>query len=447
MVYRLAIVVMAITLAVITIASISIVNRGYEVSLTPSSTVAQSGAVLNGNDLTVPEAPQPTSTSLSVNGNSSNNDLPDQQPLSDPPTVIKAVYATAWTAGSPKRMASLIDLIKTTNLNAIVIDVKDYSGYVSYAMDIPLAKSSGAEDQIRISRPNALIKELHDNGIYVIGRIVVFEDPVLAAARPDLAIKDATTGQVWKDKSGLSWLDPSDQETWNYVADIANDMAARGFDEVNFDYVRFPSDGSIGNLSYPFFNPKTMVKSAVIEKFFSYLHDHVTGIKTSADVFGLTTVATDDMGIGQIIQDAAPYFDYIAPMVYPSHYANGFIGYKNPADYPYQVIVYSMENAVDKFLSLESSSSSSSTPLAKFRPWLQDFNLGAVYTPQMIQSEIQAVTDSLCITQPTGDYPTSTDKAPGLQCAKNLTKVQNMWDGWMLWNPSNHYTASGLGLN
>ncbi len=427
--------VLALALTVITVASIAIADRGYEVNLTSSAVTASN----DQSPLSVPEAPQPANLGLTVNIGPGGVDLPDQPQLANPPTVVKAIYVTAWTAGSPKKVTSLINIIKIDGLNAMVIDIKDYSGYVSYAMDIPAVKSSGAEDQIRIARPNALIKELHDNGIYVIGRITVFQDPILAKARPDLAIKDASTGAVWKDKGGLSWMDPTEKDTWNYIVDIANDAAKRGFDEVNFDYVRFPSDGSIGNLSYPSYNPKTTSKSAALQSFFKYIHDNVKGIKTSADVFGLTTVATDDMGIGQIIQDAAPYFDYIAPMVYPSHYANGFIGYKNPADYPYQVISYSMESAVDKFLKMNASST---TPikLAKFRPWLQAFDLGATYTPSMVKSEMQAVSDSLCMTSTaSGTYSPSPQKPVGLQCASHDTQVQNMWGGWMLWNPASNY--------
>jgi hypothetical protein len=411
-------------------------NRGYQINLaSPSS-------------LGISATSQTADTTVMAATGDAGGDIPDQKPMADPPAVIKAIYATAWTAGSAERMADLINLIKTTQLNAVVIDIKDYSGYVSYAMDVPAVQSSGAEDQIRIARPNALIKELHDNNIYVIGRITVFEDPILAKARPDLAIKSAKTGEVWKDSSGLSWMDPTEKDTWNYVVDIANDAAARGFDEVNFDYVRFPSDGTISQLSYPSYTTSTP-KSVALENFFKYLHENVKGVKTSADVFGLTTVADNDMGIGQVIQDAAPYFDYIAPMVYPSHYADGFIGYKNPADYPYQVINYSIENGVDKFLKLEPASSTTSTPvqIAKFRPWLQAFDLGATYTPTMLESEMQAVTDSLCITQPTGDYPPSPQKAPGLQCSTHQAQVQDMWSGWMLWNAASQYDsyASALG--
>ena len=438
---RIVVVVLALT--VITIASISILNRSYQVNLASPKVTADVPGPMGE-----PEAPQPANLALTVNVGSAGADLPDQKPLSDPPAVIKAIYATAWTAGSSGRMDDLVNLIKTTGLNAIVIDVKDYSGYVSYAMDVPAVESSGAEDQIRIARPNALIKELHDNNIYVIGRITVFEDPVLAKARPDLAIKNAGTGAVWKDSSGESWLDPTGKYTWDYIVGIANDLASRGFDEANFDYVRFPSDGTIGSLSYPFYSSSTP-KAEALKGFFQYVHDNVKGIKTSADVFGLTTVADNDMGIGQVIQDAAPYFDYISPMVYPSHYANGFIGYKNPADWPYQVINFSMESGIDKFLKLESPSTSTSTPIsiAKFRPWLQAFDLGATYTPAMLESEMQAVTDSLCITQPTGDYSPSPEKAPGLKCSTDGAQVENMWDGWMLWNAASQYDsyASALG--
>ncbi|HUX35506.1 MAG TPA: putative glycoside hydrolase [Candidatus Paceibacterota bacterium] len=404
----------------------------FFLSFSPKTVVLQNpqpGALAQTINLpAVPEAPLPSSSPVKIPN--TNGDIPNQPQLKNPPEVIKAVYVTAWSAGSYAKMTSIINLIKSRGLNAVVIDIKDYSGYVSYAMDVPEVKASGAEEQIRIAKPNELIKRLHDENIYVIGRITVFQDPILAKAHPEWALHNASSGAVWLDNNKLAWMDPDGQPTWDYVVSIAKDALSRGFDEINFDYIRFASDGNLGAISFPFWDGKTP-KHLVIKKFFGYLREQMPDAKLSADLFGLSTFDSwDDLGIGQVIEDAYQYFDYVCPMVYPSHYASGTLGYKNPADHPYEIIKYSMDKALKRLMANSkeqmansSSTSSSSAPLAisnppfraKLRPWLQVFDLGAVYTPEMIQQEIQATDDSLA----------SSTKGYG---------------GWLLWDPANNYT-------
>jgi len=346
----------------------------------------------------------PAATSSNIAVKNSGSDLPFQPQLANPPAVMKGIYVTAWTAGSAK-MQALIDLIKRTELNAVVIDIKDYSGYVSYAMNVPDVAASGAENQIRIIRPDALIKELHDSGIYVIGRITDFQDPILAKAHPEWALKNKTTGAVWTDDHGLAWIDPAATPAWNYFASVAKDAFARGFDEINFDYIRFASDGSLENISYPYWDGKTPM-AAVIADYFKFLRRTFPNNKISVDLFGLATVNNDGLGIGQVIENAYEYFDYVCPMVYPSHYANGFIGYENPAKYPYQVIDYSLSHGLAKLLAMGNANTTASSailepsvannaPDTKLRPWLQDFDLGAAYTSAMVREEKQAVYDAL----------------------------------------------------
>lgn len=344
--------------------------------------------------------------------------------LSNPPEEVKAIYLSGWSAGSTKKVQSTIDLIKRTELNAVVVDIKDYSGLVSYYMDIPLVKESGADQEIRISNPGEMLRKFHEAGIYVIGRITVFQDPILAKARPEWAMKNKTTGKAWTDNKGLAWMDPAGSGTWDYIISIAKDATARGFDEINFDYIRFASDGTLGNISYPYWDEVTP-RSKVINKFYGYLREKLLGIKISADLFGLATVNNDDLGIGQVIQDAYKNFDYIAPMIYPSHYASGFIGYKNPAEHPYEVMKYSLDKALSKWLYLaEGSSSTPAIPkekLGKIRPWIQDFNMGATYDGAMVRKEFKAVYDSL----------------------QNST-TSYTYSGWMIWDASNTYTESAL---
>jgi hypothetical protein len=376
----------------------------------------------------VPETSITRSTSTA---GTKNSDIERQKQLANPPSVVRALYITGWSAGSITRMEFFKKLIKEKGMNAIVIDIKDYSGFVSYATGIPEVVSAGAEQELRIARPNALIKDLHDAGIYVIGRVTVFQDPILAKAHPEWAIKDKRTGKLWVDNHKLPWMDPASKPVWDYAVAIGKDAVARGFDEVNYDYIRFPSDGALEYMEYPFWD-RQGTKHAQIAEFFEYLRAELAGITISADVFGLTAVAMDDLGIGQKIEDAYASFDYVAPMIYPSHFGKGFIGYQNPAQYPYEVVAYAMENAVQKLATYNkqpttgtsTSTASSSEPImkraishAKLRPWLQVFDLGATYDRATIAAQIKATETVLT-------KSTSTDS----------------FGGWMLWDPSNRYS-------
>jgi hypothetical protein len=335
-------------------------------------------------------------------------DLPNQARLLNPPKIIKGLYATGWSAGSGQKLNYLISIIKKHNLNAIVIDIKDYSGYLSYALPSEKASQSGALNQIRILYPNKIIKKLHDENIYVIGRITVFQDPIFAKSFSSEAIKNKTTGELWKDNKGLSWIDPKSKLYWDYILEISRDAWNRGFDELNFDYIRFPSDGSLSTMSFPFWDGKTP-KNEVIREFFSYLKNNLKDAKISADIFGLTTIALDDLGIGQIISDAYTYFDAVCPMVYPSHFASGVFGYKNPAEHPYEIIKSSMSEALRR---LETQTSSS----AVLRPWLQAFDLGAKYDKKMINLQVQALEEV-------------------------FDQKNKYFGGYLFWDPKNDYLS------
>ncbi|OGZ04552.1 MAG: hypothetical protein A2604_01400 [Candidatus Liptonbacteria bacterium RIFOXYD1_FULL_36_11] len=345
------------------------------------------------------------------------------RPLLNSPENIRALYVTSWVAATPSILKNVFKASEGTKVNAFVVDIKDYSGYVAYNSSIPEVLKYEAED-LRIKDLAELVFSMHEKNIYAIARIAVFQDPRLAKARPDLAIKDSK-GKVWADNKGLSWVDPASEEVWKYNSAIAKEALDYGFDEINFDYVRFPTDGNgIDTLSFPFFK-KEDTKSEAIKKFFEYMRSDLAGAKISVDVFGQTTVADGDFGIGQTIEDAYDNFDFIAPMVYPSHFYTGFMGYKNPAAYPYEVIKYSMESALLKLAKHEASSLgrqvTATTTLAslpeesreriikKMRPWIQDFDLGSVYTVEMVKKEMEGIKDA------------------GLR------------DSWMVWNPKNDY--------
>ncbi len=321
------------------------------------------------------------------------------------PGVVKAIYMSAWVAGTPSVRERVIGIVNHTEINSIMIDIKDYSGRISYQVNDPELVKTGASD-IRIRDLRELLEELHKENMYVIGRVAVFQDPYFVGLHPELAVRRKSDNGIWKDHKGLTWIDASSKEAWDYNIAIAKDAYAMGFDEINFDYIRFPADGNMKDIAFPLSGSK--LKPEVMKDFFAYLHEQMktAGITTSADIFGMTTTALDDLNIGQVFENALPYFDYIAPMVYPSHYPDGFNGWKNPAEHPYEVIHYVMKSAVDRAIA------ASTTPL-KIRPWLQDFDLGANYGKKEVEDQIQAVYDV------------------------GLTS-------WMLWDPKNKYNGGAL---
>lgn len=325
------------------------------------------------------------------------------------PEQVKALYMTSWVAATPSIRDRVIKLVETTEANALVIDIKDATGKISFEIDKEPFLSLGSSEN-RISNIKELIAGLHEKNIYVIGRIAVFQDPYLIKKWEDQAVKTDTDKKVmWQDRKGLGWFDAGSQKVWDYVIDLANESYAVGFDEINFDYIRFPSDGNMKDIYFPISQDSD--KNEVIESFFKYLDKKVrttdeNRMIISADLFGLTTTTSDGLGIGQVLEKALPYFDYVAPMVYPSHFPNTWNGFANPAENPYEVIKITMDSAVAKAKLIGED------PL-KIRPWLQDFNLGAVYTADMVRAQIDATYDA------------------GL-------------NSWLIWDPKNIYTKGAL---
>lgn len=331
------------------------------------------------------------------------SDQPAYQILIKPKMIEnKGIYLTGYTAGNKFRRAELVDLINQTELNSIVIDIKDYSGKIFFDTQIPLAEEIKSEE-IRIPDLADWLKELKKEGIYTIARIVVFQDPYLAEKKPELALK-AKNGGIWRDKKGLSWVDPTQKLVWDYNLDLAKEAVELGFEEINFDYIRFPSDGDISQIVYANLD-NTEEKSKIMKEFYAYLAKTLAAypVITSADLFGMVLWRKDGLNIGQRLADSAPYFDYISPMVYPSHYPPNFEGFSNPAQHPYEIVYRSLIRAKEELADNR----------AKLRPWLQDFDLGAEYTPEMIKLEKKASVDA-----------SST--------------------GWLLWNAANRYTEAAL---
>jgi hypothetical protein len=331
--------------------------------------------------------------------------LPFQVTHIKTPDQVKAIYMSSWVAGNEKLRDKLVDIIDKTEINAVVIDIKDYTGRISFAVQNPELKKINSSEE-RIKDIKEFIGQLHDRGIYVIGRISSFQDSFLVHSHPEFAVK-TKEGKVWKDFKGVSWLDAGAKPVWDYLARIGDESYSVGFDELNFDYIRFPSDGNMMDVKYSFSEGRT--RATVINDFFVYIGKYFRekNIPTSADLFGLTTSSSGDLGIGQVLEHALTNFDFVAPMVYPSHYPPNFNGYSKPAMKPYEIIHYAMSAGIKK-------AEMASTSPSKLRPWLQDFSIsGTNYTPEMIRAQIKATYDV------------------GL-------------NSWMLWNASNIYTVEAL---
>ena len=326
---------------------------------------------------------------------------------------VKGLYLTAYSAGSAKKIDAIIDLIDKTELNAVVIDIKDYSGKILYDSKLKLVNDLKT-DENRLGDVSALIKKLHAKNIYVIARQTVFQDPVLAEKKPEWAIKNKVGGLasakqggdgLWRDHKGLAWVDPSKKEVWSYNVAIAKEAIAFGFDEINFDYARFPSDGNMSQAVYSAMSSSK--KYLVMKQFYHFLNIKLSDepVWLSLDMFGFVMEKTgeDDMRIGQRIADAVDETDYISPMMYPSHYPSGHLGLKNPAQFPAKIFANGMQMGMPKFEGKR----------AKVRPWIQAFNLGAVYDAEKIRAQID-----------------ETEKYTDA--------------GWLMWNASNRYTEAGL---
>ncbi|MBU1180149.1 putative glycoside hydrolase [Patescibacteria group bacterium] len=305
------------------------------------------------------------------------------------PGNVKGIYITAYTAGI-SRFDELIDFVKANGLNTIVLDVKGPNGEPAFFLKRESLKEYNPDKPIfNVSR---VIEKLHDNNIYAIARIFVFQDPYLVGKEPQFALH-RKGGGFWTDYKGVKWLDPTHFGVWKYNADFAREAYEQGFDEVQFDYIRFPSDGNLATIEYTNWDGTTP-KEVEMEEFFKYMSRVLRGAKipSSADLFGLVCCYDDyDLGIGQKLERALPYFDFISPMMYPSHYADGFIGYANPASHPYGVVKYSMEEANrirNRVLA------SSTAQMAELRPWIQDFDIGDIYDTAKVRAQIQAIEET-----------------------------------------------------
>lgn len=314
-----------------------------------------------------------------------------QDPQPDAPKV-KGVYVTAHSAGG-SRMATLLKLLDDTDLNGMVIDVKDDNGYITYPTDNPELLKLGTPQKYIRDMP-ALMKKLTEHDVYPIARIVVFKDTILARSHPELSFR-RQDGSVWANGKGDSFVNPYKKEVWDYNIAIAKEAVKLGFKEIQFDYVRFPEGFEKKADSLSFDKTKESRVDAVAG-FVKYAKSQLEplGVRVSVDIFGYAASVPAAEGIGQDFVKISKYVDVICPMVYPSHYSTGWFGVKEPDVDPYATIKGSM---VDTHKKLD--------PIGSFkpviRPWIQDFTASWLgkghyvkYGKAQVEAQIKALADT-----------------------------------------------------
>ena len=323
------------------------------------------------------------------------------------PFFARALYAPAGVFESEGRLDEMLELVDATEVNALVIDVKETDGRLYYATDLETAAEVGAVRETPILDLAELLPMLRERGIYTIARMVVMKDNTVTAARPELAVTNVVTGEAWRDNLGGAWLDPSAPGVAEYVASIAADLADKGFDEVQLDYVRFYSDGPYAEADTTVPNTQSF-RLPAMQRVLRVVSDAMATKRAflGADVFPISFILGDDQGIGQRPEVVMPYVDYACPMAYPSHFGPGVFGLDVPNNYPFEVVDGTLEIMNEQ---------AQEWPVA-LRPWIQDFGYGPFppYTPDQVAAQMQAA------------------EAQGAH-------------GWMIWNPRATFSEAALG--
>jgi len=408
---------------IIKMAAKSVKNRALLLFLV--STMVFSMASCGKKGQTDGNNPQPNITIGNNDTDNVGSDEPTPEPDASPtPTEdetakkdlkVKALYLTGWTVGSSERVQHFIEVAKNTEINSYVIDIKDDDGYVGYESNVPAVREAGAwKNKYDV---DSVIKAFHDNDVHIIGRLVCFKDPVYSSKNPSLAIK-RTDGSLWKESLGggkyATWLNPYEKETWDYIISIAKEAVERGFDEIQFDYVRFPN----GIKKVTDFSRYNKEKYEAINEFLAYVKKELPDVPISADVFGIICESpADTEDIGQYLELVGKDIDYISPMVYPSHYAVGQtvngVTFSKPDLEPYGVVYNSLIKAKNRIAQVEDYK-------ADIRPYLQNFTASWLeagyykqYGPEEVREQIKAVYDA-------------------------------GYEEWIIWNPSNKYSESAF---
>ncbi len=331
------------------------------------------------------------------------------------PVKVKGVYISAYVAGTKAMMDEIIQKIDETEINAVVIDVKDDNGRITFSMDTPMVSEIGAVKKF-IPDIESLIKTLKEHNIYTIARVVAFRDPYLPEQKPELALK-LGDGSIYRDSKGLAWVNPYKQEIWDYLVEVGIGAHEAGFDEVQFDYIRFSTEKGVNRVVYDEADMQGRSRTDIITEFIDYAHEKLEkeGVYVAADVFGaIIESGVDSDSVGQSYGDMANHLDYICPMIYPSHYGDGNFGIAHPDMEPYNTILAALKGSREVLESHKDEDGSQ----AKVRPWLQDFTASYLnhyihYGDEEIRQQIQAVYDA-------------------------------GYDEWMLWSAACRYHWGGL---
>ncbi|MGB2906715.1 MAG: putative glycoside hydrolase [Candidatus Aminicenantaceae bacterium] len=301
----------------------------------------------------------------------------------------KGVYFPA-NCLSGRSFEALVHYLQAAGLDLAVLHAKDPLGRLFWRSENPTAQRMGA-----VSGRNPLeaaVTTLRQKGIWTAAKVDVFQDSLLVQHFPEMGVMDSETGELWADHKGLHWANPHDRRVWEYTVDLCLELIQLGVDEIQFDYIRFPSDGNMSTLDYPVVLEDTS-PAECIGRFLAYASSHIkpTGAALSVDVFGMTAWKTDDFGVGQVLEQIAPHVDVICPMLYPSHFPTNFLNLENPGQYPHRIMSSSLEEMkkrTDK----------------KIRPWIQGF----WYTPEEIDAQFRAVNETgiqaWTVWHPSGKY-------------------------------------------
>ncbi len=331
------------------------------------------------------------------------------------PTKVRGIYISGPMSGSTELFQNILDSMEGTEINTVVIDFKDDQGRITCQIDSPVVTEIGA-CRPYVKDIKSLISSLKERGLYVIARVVAFRDPYLAEQKPEWSLHLAD-GSLYRDKQGMAWVDPYRREVWDYLVEVGTAAKEAGFDEVQFDYIRFSTEGTMKQVVFDEEITKGRSKTDVITEFVKYAYENLAsqGLFVSADVFGtIIDSEIDANAVGQIYTEMAKHLDYICPMIYPSHYGPGNFGLEYPDKQPYETVLAALQKSktvMDQAAGADGHVSSQ----AVVRPWLQDFTASYLgegkyisYGYEEIQKQIQAVKDA-------------------------------GYDEWMLWSAANRY--------
>lgn len=330
------------------------------------------------------------------------------------PVRVKGIYVSAHVAGNEALMDNIIAQIDKTELNAVVIDFKTDEGHIASEIDSPVFQETGACREY-IPDLSALMEKLKRHNIYTIARVVAFKDPYLAERKPEWCLK-TEDGNVYRDKKGLAWVNPYRKEVWDYLVEAGSQAGKAGFDEVQFDYIRFATDSTMKQVVFDEAETLGRSKTDIITEFTGYAADRLTeqGLFVSADVFGaIIGSEADANAVGQIYGEMAEHMDYVCPMIYPSHYGDGNFGLDHPDLHPYETILGALTKSKEDLSRYDAADGQ-----AVVRPWLQDFTASYLkhyipYGDDELRQQIQAVYDA-------------------------------GYEEWILWNAANKYHYGGL---